>query len=152
MGNNQCRSTSLNMFIFWFSIQSTPKILLLPKYIVFWLELTTPCVSYYIQFLSLQERGGFRWLGKKQKSLKQGEARLYKYYSSLRRSDQLPSNSDWVEITSRTMVRAALLVVKNKKSANTWKKRHDILTTAAADHKVGCSLVASEQPHEARAA
>lgn len=31
MGNNQCRSTSLNMFIFWFSIQSTPKILLLPK-------------------------------------------------------------------------------------------------------------------------
>jgi len=37
MGNNQCRSTSLNMFIFWFSIQSTPKILLLPKYIVFWL-------------------------------------------------------------------------------------------------------------------
>ena len=42
MGNNQCRSTSLNMFIFWFSIQSTPKILLLPKYIVFWLGLLLP--------------------------------------------------------------------------------------------------------------
>ena len=64
MGNNQCRSTSLNMFIFWFSIQSTPKILLLPKIYSLLVGTTTPCVSYYIQFLSLQERGGFRWLGK----------------------------------------------------------------------------------------
>merc|ERR1712156_360843 len=106
------------MFIFWFSIQSTPKILLLPKYIVFWLGLLLP--AYPTTYSSLACKNAEASAGwEKQKSLKQGEARLYKYYSSLRRSDQLPSNSDWVEITSRTMVRAALLVVKNKKSANT---------------------------------
>ena len=83
---------------------------------------------------------------------------MYKYYSSLRRSDQLPSNSDWVEITSRTMVRAALLVVKKikkkpqtlEKNAMTYLLQPQQITRWAAASLHQSSLTKRAQPKKAQ--